>query len=67
MTFIDDSSDSDTDTFDDDSQSMTSTIANDDRESNIIDWVNRNFKIYGYSYMAMCNLNKSKKNPSQNR
>ena len=30
-----DSSDSDTDTFDDDSQSMTSTIANNDRESNI--------------------------------
>ena len=31
----DDSSDSDTDTFHDDSQSMTSTIANNDRESNI--------------------------------
>jgi hypothetical protein len=30
-----DSSDSDTDTFDDDIQSMTSTIANNDRESNI--------------------------------
>ena len=35
LTFQDDSSDSDTDTFDDDIQSMTSTIANNDRESNI--------------------------------
>merc|ERR1711971_580307 len=33
LTFKDDSSDSDTDTFDDDSQSLTSTIANNDRET----------------------------------
>ena len=39
LTFQDDSSDSDTDTFDDDSQSLTSTIANNDRESNNITWL----------------------------
>ena len=51
LTFQDDSSDSDTDTFDDDIQSMTSTIANNDRESNIT-WLSEKLK-YGFKKLLI--------------